>query len=204
MARVLDRGLGIRKAWGPGIFGLAPAPSALLWLAFYAAVWALVEALAYTMGVPPEPRMVSLLAWGGCYAAAAIFLAEAASDGVFDTVRRDILPYASADYCASVARDMERRYPPAFLTYVPLLVGAASLAAAWWAIGQDIGFDRVPLRAPETWFWAATYFYYFACAARAVIAARFYLSFAACLEQERPSLYALAAAETPRMRAISR
>lgn len=204
MTRVLDRGLGIGKAWGPGIFGLPPASSALLWLSFYAIVWALVEAVAWWMGVPPEPRMVSLLIWGGCYAAAAIFLAEAATDGVFDTVRRDILPHASAAYCASVARDLERRFPPVFLTLVPLVLGAASLVAAYWAIGQDIGFGRIPLRAPELWFWAATFLYYFVCAARAVIAARFYLSFACCLEQERPSLYVMAASETPLIKGLAR
>jgi hypothetical protein len=204
MTRVLDRGLGISKAWGPGIFGLGPAASALVWLLFYAVVWALVEALALWMSVPPEPRMVSLLAWGGCYAAAAIFLAEAATDGVFETVRRDILPHASAAYCASVARDLERRFPPVFLALVPLGVGMASLAAAYWAIGQDIGFSRISLGAPELWLWAATFLYYFVCAARVVIAARFYLAFACCLEQERPSFYVMGAAETPLIKGLAR
>jgi hypothetical protein len=204
MTRVLDRGLGIRKAWGPGIFGLAPAGSALVWLAFYAVAWALIEGLAYRMGVPPQPKLVSLLAWGGCYAAAAIYLAQAATEAVFDTVSREILPHASPAYCASVARDLERRYPPLFLTFVPLALGAASLVAAFWAIDQDAGPGRIPLRAPELWLWAATFLYYFVCAARAVIAARFYLSFACCLERERSSFYVMAASETPLIKGLAR
>ena len=204
MARVLDRGMGIRKAWGPGVFGLAPGPAALAWLLLYAIVWAAVEAVAWRLGVAPEPRMVSLLAWGGCYAAAAIFFAETATDAVFETVRRDILPHASPAYCLAVARDLERRYPPAFLTFVPLAVGAASLAAAYWAIGRDMEHGRLPLRAPELWFWAATFLYYFVCAGRAVIAARFYLSFACCLEQERPAFYVMSAAETPLIKGLAR
>ena len=204
MARVLDRGMGIRKAWGPGVLGLAPAPAALAWLLLYAILWAAAEAIALRLGVAPEPRMVSLLAWGGCYAAAAIFFAETATDAVLDTVRRDILPHASPAYCVSVARDLERRYPPAFLTLVPLGVGAASLAAAYWAIGRDMGPGRIPLRAPELWLWAASFLYYFVCAGRAVIAARFYLSFARCLEQERAAFYVMSAAETPLIKGLAR
>jgi hypothetical protein len=210
MSGVLDRGLGAPTWLGPGMFGFGATASALIQFSCFALLWAVTEGIGMAMRVRPEPQLISLIGWGGCYAAAATFLCMVATEAVFDTVKRDILPYASPEYCTSVAADLERHFPRALLTWVPVAIAAASAICAYLAIERDLcGTGHtcrrvVSLRAPEFWFWAITFFYYFLCAGRVVIAGRFYLSFARCLEQESGAFYVLGASETPLIKGLAR
>lgn len=178
----------------------------LSWLVLYAASWIAIDQFAIPPGAS-QPKLVSLLAWGGCYFAGATYLARGATLRIRETVKHDILPYASERYKDAVAIEIHDRFTPNLLLGLPLLVAGVSLALAWWAIGQDMGrgTDKLSHRdLPELLFWAGTYFIYFFTAAIAVIAGRFYSSFAGNLGLEKSSFYVLGASDTPLVKGLSK
>lgn len=190
-------------------------PVALVWLGVYSLVWAAIALWVASTDVTSQPKLVSLLAWGGCYYAIGIPLAYGATIRIMATVERDILCYASGDYVDAVADDLRQRHTPLMANTVPLIVAVASIAAGVWAVDQDIGIlglaggasgraPPVPAHSPELLLWALTFFVYFLGAARAVIAARFYLSFARCLDRDSAFFYVLNASETPLVKGLAK
>lgn len=189
-------------AWG------RPAVS-LGFLACYCLVWLGVEALTHYGGWQSQPRLVSLLAWGGLYFTAAYFFVQSASIRFLDTIKRDIEPHASPAYLERVTGDLERSYRPLVFAGLPLAVAVACLMAGIFAIytDLDLGGPKTPPRAltsPEFLFFCASYFLYFFTAAQVVVGACFYLAFAGHLEMETKSLYVLGAAESPLIVGLSR
>ena len=83
-----------------------PAQAMLAWIALYGLIWA---AIALFPG-SGTPQLVSLLAWGGVYFAAAVYVAQTTTPIILDTVERDIIPHASPAYLAKVAAKLEQRY----------------------------------------------------------------------------------------------
>ena len=192
----------IPASWGPVAVSLG-------FLAIYGLLWMGVEALTDYGGWPSRPRLVSLLAWGGLYFTAAFFFQQSVSTRLLETIRREIEPHASPGYLKAVTRDLQRRYGPVNATLLPLAVATASLAAGIFAVHTDLepvsGESLwAALQSPEFLFWGATYFLYFFTAAQAVVAARFYLSFADHLGMEAGSFYILGAAESPLVVGLAR
>lgn len=179
----------------------------ILWLTLYGTAWAAIALFAVPPGTS-EPKLVSLLAWGGVYFAAAIYIAHTATARILKTVKEEILPpHTTEAYVKAVAADLRKRCPPGWSLAIPLPVAAAAVAVAWWAVSQDMGRPWYPvdlLRSWESAFWGVTYFVYFYTAGVVVIAARFYSSFARRLELEKPALYVLGAAETPLVKSLSK
>jgi hypothetical protein len=201
--RTLHGGMGMRTPWRPRIIRRKPAAIVTFWLLLYAAVWGVAEIVAWFLGIAREPRLISLLIWGAFYAAATIIPARAANLRVLDTVEHDIIPHASEAYLAAVADDLAQRFDRASYDRMSMLIGAAALTLGLLAISRDIDTsDGIPIH--ELLLWAVSYFYYFVTAARTVRATRFYLSFSRCLEREPPSLYVMAAAQTPLIRGLAR
>ena len=189
-------------AWGPLAVSLG-------FLAIYCLVWLGVEALTHYGGWKSQPRLISLLAWGGLYFTAAYFFVQSAALRLLDTIKRDIEPHASPTYLERVTGDLVHRYRPLVSAGLPLAVAAASLMAGIFAISTDLGLGdpKAPpgaLTSPEFLFFCATYSLYFFTAAQAVVTARFYLSFADHLEMETKSFYVLGAAESPLIVGLSR
>lgn len=190
----------VPTSWGaPGV--------ALGFLATYCVAWAGIEMFTFAGGWQSRPQLVSLLGWGGWYFTAAYFFQQSAAARIVETIERDIEPHASPAYLQRVTDDLERRHRRKSRTAIPLIVATTSLVAAVFAVAFDIEGGRMPrelLTSPEFLFFAATYFFYFLTAAQAVLAARFYLSFADHLEAEEESLYVLAAAESPLIIGLAR
>ena len=124
-----------------------------------------------------------------------LLFARGATVRIVETIERDIEPHASPAYRRRVTADLKGRYRRPMTLGVPAVVAVASLAAAIFALDADVGSSRLFAALPEALFWFVTYGFYFFTAAQAVVAARFYLSFADHLEMETNSLYVLAAAE---------
>jgi hypothetical protein len=203
LERVLGAGMGARLPFiGPMRQG-KPIWWALGWLLVYSLACAAVT------GVDPsrQPKLFSLLVWGGLYFTVALYFALSATSQVLETIRSAVLPFASPAYVDAVRANLSRRYGAAQLIFLPLLVAMLCLAAALWAIGELPGVPAsldAGLRSPEMLFWAATYFLYFLGAAMSAIASRFYRSFADHLELESESFYVLGAADTPLVRGLAR
>lgn len=178
----------------------------LSWLALYGTLWAALALFALAPGAS-EPKLVTLLAWGGGYFAVAIYLAHDATERIRQTVLCDIVEHATEDYEKAVAGDLHIRYPRGSLSVVPFLVAVGAVEAAWWAIEHDIGRPWDPLGWLESWesaFWAVSYMLYFFTAGVVVIAARFYSSFAEQLAEENTPFYVLGAADTPLVKGLSK
>lgn len=177
------------------------------WLICYGIIW---TALAVFV-VPPgtsEPKLVSLLGWGGIYFAAAIYIAHTATARIIETVKEEILPpHTTEAYLKAVAADLRKRCPRRWSLAIPLPIAAGALEAAWWAVSRDMGRPWQPLGWLHSWesrFWGFSYLGYFYTAGVVVIAARFYSSFARKLELEKPAFYVLGAAETPLVKTLSK
>lgn len=169
--------------------------TALLWLA----VWRWTDDF--------EPKLATLIAWGACYFAFACYLARATSTSIYETIARDILPYASDRYCNAVAAELRARFTVSIRILLPIAIGVASLAAGWWALDYDLCDgecpDGVPV-TPERVLWAVCFFVYFLTAGFAVVAARFYLPFSRHLDLDRSRFSVLRAADSPIVRGLSR
>lgn len=205
--RILGKEPGARTRFSPIPVAWGPVAVSLGFLATYCLVFWGIEAVTAYGGWERQPKLFSMLAWGGLYFTAAFFFQQSVSARLFETIERDIEPHASSAYLERVAGDLERRYRPAISTLLPLAVAAASMVAATFAIYADITPPESTVldpTSPEFLFWAATYFLCFFTAAQAVVAARFYLSFADDLEMERDSLYVMSAAESPLVVGLSR
>ena len=205
--RILGDVPGESTRWSPLPASAGPFLSSLGVLAAYAVLWGAIEIVNLAGGWEVQPKLVSLLAWGACYFAAAHFFQQSAVRRLMETVERDIAPHASPAYCARVTEDLERRYGQAISWALPAMVATASTAAAVWAIDLDIeGGEMKPLLllSPEFIFFALSYFVYFLTAAQAVVAARFYLFLADHLHMETGGFYVLGAAESPLVVGLSR
>jgi hypothetical protein len=198
---------GARIRFSPIPVARGPLAVSLGFLATYCLIWAGFEAATHYGGWQSQPKLVSLLAWAGLYFTAAFFFQQSASARLFETIERDIVPHASSAYLERVTGDLERRRKSALSRHLPWIVAAASLAAAAVAVYADVKRSRSPvfvLTSPEFLLWAIAYFVCFFTAVQAVIAARFYSSFADHLAMETNSLYVLGAAESPLVVGLSR
>jgi hypothetical protein len=205
--RTLGDSANVRARFSPFPVRWGPLVVSLGFLALYCLVWLGVEALTHYGGWQSQPRLVSLLAWGGLYFTAAYYFLQSAAVRLLDTIKRDIEPHASSPYLKLVTRDLARRHRPLVSVGLPLGVAAASLLAAVFAIYIDVklgGAKTSLLTSPEFLFFCASYFLYFFTAAQAVVGARFYLSFADYLGMETKSFYVLGAAESPLVVGLSR
>jgi hypothetical protein len=203
--RVLGPIVGVRlpfiSRWG----SRRPFVLALAWLVFFAALWLVVAEFAVLPG-SSRPKLVTLIAWGACYFAGALYLAESTTLHLLDTIRNDIQPHASPEYEEKVAAELDRRFGPVWLVLIPMLAAAASVAATWWAIGRDTG-RPIAFSGPadaELILLSVSYFLYFYTAAVAVVAARFYAAFANNLDAERGFFYVMGAADTPLVKGLSK
>lgn len=202
LRRVLRGGMGVRALWRPRILAGKPVAGMGLWLLIYALVWASAEAAARAYGFPSEPKLVSLLVWGGVYAVATMVLAFTTNSRVFATIEHDIIEHAPDAYLNAVADDLAKRYGPGAFMRESLLIAAIGAMAGLLAIRLDIDTSGgVPIQ--ELLLWAVSFFYYFVAAARVVRTSRFYLSFSRCLEPEPPPLYVMSASETPLIRGLA-
>jgi hypothetical protein len=203
--RVLGRTMGVSLPFRSWLDSREPYQAVLSWLVLYAVLWLAVAELAVAPG-SSRPRLVSLIAWCACYFAGALYLARSTTRRLLDTIANDILPHASPDYEERVAAELDRRFGPASLVLLPLLAAAASVVAAWWAVGRDTG-RAVAFSGPpdaELILFSVSAFIYFYAAAVAVVAARFYAAFASNLEAEHASFYVMGAADTPLVKGLSK
>ena len=202
--RVLGSAMGVRVPFidRPGKW--APFTAALAWLVFYAATWLTVDHFGGT--TPSQSRLVTLIAWGGCYFAGALYLARSATSRLIETVRRDILPHASPGYAKAVTRELNLRFGPLQQYILPLLAASAAMVATWWAIEHDLkqGTGALFKGHPEFILFSLSYFGYFLTAGIAVVAARFYSSFAGNLRRESPFFYVMGAADTPLVKGLAK
>jgi hypothetical protein len=221
--RILGSSMGVRywpiKKGSEDVHELRGAPNPLVsaahWLIvypflalilFWSLFW-LLNGVHSRGGTSVPPHLLSLLLWGGLYFSAAIFLAQNVTLKIYDTVRYDILPHASASYVEAVTKDLDTSYGPRFLLWLPLAVASVSLIAALMALRLDP--DIAPLFAdyrqlPALVVWSLSYFLYFAAAAVAVVAGRFYSTFARHLEIDRSTFYLLRAVDTPLVRGLAK
>ncbi|HTU12817.1 MAG TPA: hypothetical protein VMG08_18145 [Allosphingosinicella sp.] len=206
LRRILGASMGVRLIPGRPDRDFNPLAVAAVWLVIYLGLWLAVDHLA-PASTPESPQVKSLLAWGALYFAAGIYLSVTTTAKIFETVRKDILPYASPAYIEKVTQDLEKSYSRLLLLGLPLFVGLLSLLAALFTLGVDIKVDlglRGEVYSVEIVFWCISYFIYFFTAAEGVVAARFYGAFARHLEVERGAFYVLGAAETPLVRGLSK
>lgn len=205
--RILGDVPGERGGWSPIPAAWGPMAVSAGLLAAYGLIWAGVEVASRALGSQAEPKLISLLLWGAVYFAAAHFFQRTYVPRIIEIIRRDIEPNASPAYLARVTEDLERRYGTKVPRRLPALVAVVSTVAAIWAVDIDIEAGRMSrslLLSPEFIFFALSYFIYFLTAAQAVVAARFYLSFADHLNMETDGLYILGAAESPLVAGLSK
>ena len=204
--RILSDALGLRARFSPVPEAWGPPVVALGVLAVYALAWLAVEAYAGHAGWHREPRLVSLIAWGGVYFAAVHYFAQSATARVLETIKLDIEPYASQAYVDRVTGHLADRFNAWHAVGFPFIVAALWLVAAIFAVDADLssspGYGG-PL-SPEFLFWAATFFIFLFTGSQAVVSARFYLSFAENLAMEARSFYVLGAAESPLVVGLAR
>jgi hypothetical protein len=210
LVRAVERVLGVTsskwlffmrrpKRWSPFL-------EALAFLILYGLLWLLIEN-ASGSHVRSEPKLVTLIAWGACFYAGGIYLAQSNTLRIIDTLRRDVIPYASRGYIDAVAATMRRRFSLAWSFAVSWLAAAMSLVAIWWAVTVDTGrsFQELFAAHPgEFILWSLSYVTFFLVSAAGVIAARFYSSFADNLRIESASFYVLGAADTPLVRGLAK
>lgn len=178
------------------------------WVALVLAVPALAWVALDRAGAgPSEPKLVTMIAWGTFYFGCASYLAQQTTRQIYATISEDILPFASPAYARAVAGDLREHYPDRIRIWLPLLIGGGAIAAAWWVLDLDLAEARSRAAGRltgERMLWGFCYFVAFLTAAMAVVAARFYLSFARKLELESSSFHVAGAADTPLVRGLSR
>ncbi|HEY0414384.1 MAG TPA: hypothetical protein VGD66_14710 [Allosphingosinicella sp.] len=203
LERLLGRAMGINMPVYGRFARLPPLPFASLWFAAYAVVAAAIVVASERFGTRSDPRFVSLILWGLGYFTAVLFLARAATLRAMDTVRRDILPYATHSFVAAVAADLEGRAAGLAVRAVPVIAAVLAMIASGIALAwEQPSFGSDHLR-PERIFWTALAFYLCFAAARGVLVGRFYEPFARNLGLARERFYVLAAAETPLVRGVA-
>lgn len=182
---------------------LSPLPFAAIWAGAYILAAAAAIGLSEYLGMRSDLRFVGLIAWGLVYFTAVLFFARTATLRVLDTVRRDILPYATPAYIAAVAADLERRDSALMRWIVPLIATLLAMVAS----GVALTYDDPPIQgsnlAPERVFWSLVAFYLCFVAARGVLVGRFYEPFARRLTLAEDRLYVLGATDTPLVRAVA-
>lgn len=194
----------------PRIPGLAaptgPFIHALRMLLLYCAACAAAGAVTRAADARSYKEIASVLIWFGGFSVTRALIARRTTIGITDTIRSDILPYASPRLIEAVAADLERRDNmkgrivwPLLLAFVSGLVGTAAFAF-------DMRDDLTRITAsPEAWFGIAIMILGAFISARSVGATGFYISFAEQLERE-PSddFFVLGAAESPLVQGLAR
>jgi hypothetical protein len=186
--------------------GWPPSMEALAFLLAYGFLWFGIERVAPSDSVS-EPKIVVAIAWGACFYAGGIYLAQSTTHRILTTLRRDVIPYASRQYAEAVADTLGRRFSLSWLLSIPTLIAAISLVAAWWAVSVDTNRPLSVLFAAhpgEFIFWSVSYFAFFFVSTAGVVAARFYSCFADNLHIEKPSFYVMGAADTPLIKGLAR
>jgi hypothetical protein len=213
LERLLGRAMGIKVPAVGRFRSLAPLPFASIGFAAYALLAGLILALPDDKS---DPRFVSLLAWGLVYYTAVLFLCRAATLRALDTVRRDILPYATPAFIAAVADDLELRHSGLARRIVPWIATLlVALVASSVALNCELApncktlkFEELILpkteRGPVRLLWSPIAFYLCFVAARGVLVGRFYESFALHLAKAQEKFYVLGAADTPLVKGVAR
>src|SRR4051812_11312833 len=176
--RLLRRGMGISMpAFGSA--NLSPLPFAAIGFGAYALAASAVLGLSEYLGTRSDPRFVGLIIWGLVYFTAVLFLTRLATLRALDTVRCDILPYATPAFTAAVAADLEHRDSALMRWTVPLAAALVAMVASGVALThEDPVIQDVYRYAPERVFWSVIAFYLCFAAARGVLVGRFYEPFA--------------------------
>lgn len=176
-------------------------PLASAWLVLYGAAFAFAAWWSSRGAVPDDghARLFSLNLWNGLHFAVLILITRPATLRLLDVIRRDILPFASDDYAATVRAKLAAQ--PAFLLFqlVPYSVAALTAAMALWNIREEIeplSWDATPFPL-DLLMWIGGSFYIYFASMRAVMTATFTRVFAVSLDRERASLYPLGAADSP-------
>lgn len=207
----LERRLGATMGVRTLLEKLAGGDAAVL-----ATAWMLLSAVPAALvvwwvneGWPTDPghaRIASLLAWHVIIFPILVAMTRVATMRVLDVVRRDILPFASADYAAAVGAALAKEDPPwrvRLLCYsIALLVVVASL----WTLRDEfapVWFDA-PSLPLDLLLWVLMSFYYATLQMRVVITATFPRAFAAALEEDCSALYPLCALDSPLVRGLAR
>lgn len=205
----LARLLGDSMGSGPGLATprpiVRPLARALTLLALFLLLWGAIDVVAAATGAARghEPRLYAMLAWAGGYGVLRAFLAEVATAQVFATVASDIVPYASPAYLEAVAEQIERRRTFPRRVAWPVLLGAMGAVASYLVLRRELNMDDF-FRSPEWLFGMVIYSASFVVSVRSVGAARFHLSFAKCLDEERDALYLLGAADSPLVEGLAK
>ncbi len=182
----------------------SPLPFAAIWSGVYLLAAAAVLGLSEYLGTRGDPRFVSLIVWGLVYFTAVLFFARTATLRVLNTVRRDILPYATPAYIAGVADDLERRNAAPARWAVPLITVLLAMVASGVALANEKpAIADLYHFSPERIFWSLVACYLCFVAARGVLVGRFYEPFAQRLAQAEDRFYVLGAADTPLVRAVA-
>lgn len=206
LTQLLGGSMGGEPRLATASVGGRPLAHALRLLILYALVWAAAEALTEVLGATRYPKVVSVLAWFGVFAAARALIARDTTARLTETIEREILPYASPGFIEAVAADLERRNTPARRIAWPLLFALTCAVVGSAAFTRDLGEDAVSLLAsPEICFALLILILGFFVSARSAAAAGFYISFSKRLEEERSNaFFVLGAADGPLVQGLAK
>jgi hypothetical protein len=207
LGRLLGESMGGEPRLAVSPSGGRPAIHALRLLILYALIWAAAEALTWAMDASTDKKLISVLAWAGCFVTARAAIARGATARLTETIEQDILPYASPGFLEAVAADLERRNGRGQRIAVPLLVALVCWAAGGVAFAHDLAAVALgkTLASPESLFAILVLFLGFFLSARSVAAAGFYIAFAERLEAEpSDAFFVLGAADSPLVQGLAK
>ncbi len=145
----------------------------------------------------PDPVLLLLSFWGGCYLGFAVAIARLTSESVQRTITRYVIANLHDSTADAIADEFQARFKNGRINLISLCISAVVAFASAIALAHDLGFKETARRSftspeiVELVIWAVGFFFLYVLAARATNVARFYGVFAEQLKSQPNSIFAL-------------